>query len=197
VVAAAPGKVLRVSSEFNRGGLKVFLDHGEGLATTSNHLARALVHVGDVVRRGEPIALSGYSGLDGLVAFPWSAPHVHFNVWLDGEYVDPFAELGEISLWREGNEPEPPRGVEAEPFTPTTFSQRAVDDAVAHATEPALREALRSEVDLDVRAMNVMFQRNYYPTRFDARPPIYDGVHARAPRLSLPFRREDFVGIAL
>ncbi len=32
VVAPAPGKVLRISSEFNRGGLKVFLDHGRGCA---------------------------------------------------------------------------------------------------------------------------------------------------------------------
>lgn len=80
VVAPAPARVLRVSSEFNRGGLKVFLDHGRGLTTSSNHLARALVRVGDEVERGQPIGLSGYSGIDGFVAFPWSVPHVHFNV---------------------------------------------------------------------------------------------------------------------
>jgi murein DD-endopeptidase MepM/ murein hydrolase activator NlpD len=27
----------------NRGGLKVFIDHGRGVVTTSNHLGRALV----------------------------------------------------------------------------------------------------------------------------------------------------------
>src|SRR6185369_4667667 len=118
IVAPAPGKVLRVSSEFNRGGLKVFIDHGRGLATTSNHLARALVREGQTVRRGEPIALSGYSGIDSLIAFPFSAPHLHFNVWLDGAYVDPFAVEetptpppqapalpGETPLWKDGNDP--------------------------------------------------------------------------------------------
>ncbi len=196
VVAPAPAVVLRISSEFNRGGLKVFLDHGAGLVTTSNHLARSLVKVGDRVRRGEPIALSGYSGIDGFMAFPWSPPHVHFNVWLDGEYVDPFAIAGETPMWREGNQPEPPRGVEDEPFTPSVFSERALDDAIAHCKHFRVREELRSELDLPVRAMNLMFQRNYYPTRFDGKPPIYGEVHARAPRLSLPFRAEDFVGIA-
>jgi murein DD-endopeptidase len=91
VVAAAPGRVLRVSSEFNRGGLKVFVDHGRGLVTTSNHLGRALVRDGDLVRRGQPIALSGASGIDMFLMFPWNVPHVHFNVWLNGEPVDPFA----------------------------------------------------------------------------------------------------------
>ena len=57
--------------------------------------ARALVRPGDRVGRGETIAISGYSGLDGVVTFPWGTPHVHFNVWLDGLYVDPFAAPGE------------------------------------------------------------------------------------------------------
>ena len=47
------------------------------------------------------------NGIDGLTTFPFGAPHVHFNVWLDGEYVDPFAAPGETSLWRAGNWPVP------------------------------------------------------------------------------------------
>ena len=62
VVAPAPGIVLRVSNEFNRGGLKILIDHGYGVITTCNHLGRALVCVGDRVSRGEPVALSGASG---------------------------------------------------------------------------------------------------------------------------------------
>ncbi|CAN5146880.1 hypothetical protein BH09MYX1_BH09MYX1_07600 [soil metagenome] len=163
VVAPAPAKVLRVSSEFNRGGLKIFLDHGEGLVTTSNHLARALVRVGDVVRRGAPIALSGYSGLDGLFTFPWSVPHVHFNVWLDGESVDPFAAPGEISLWRDGNDPKPcdrEENVDDEPFRPTEWNESVVADAIAHCKDFRIREMLRHEPALDLRAMNALFQRS-------------------------------------
>ena len=59
------------------------------------------------MRRAQPVAISGYSGLDGFTTFPFGAPHVHFNVWLDGEYVDPFAITGETALWCNGNWPTP------------------------------------------------------------------------------------------
>lgn len=199
VVAAAPGKVLRISSEFNRGGLKVFIDHGRGLVTTSNHLARALVSVGDVVSRGQPVALSGYSGIDGLLAFPWSVPHVHFNVWLDGANVDPFAADGEASLWMGGNDPEV-----ADDHAPDSTSEsgltqwdaHAVADAIEACVDPKLKEMLYAERDLGCRAMNVLFFRNYYPTRFAGQPPVYAASLPRAPWLTLPFRAEDFVGVA-
>jgi murein DD-endopeptidase len=199
VVAGAPGRVLRISSEFNRGGLKIFIDHGRGLVTTSNHLARSLVSVGDVVDRGQPIALSGYSGIDALVAFPWSVPHVHFNVWLDGEYADPFAAHGEQSLWKDGNDPcgadgalRDDAGAEAQ----TAWDERLVEEAIARCKDAATREELRRETDLGARAMNVLFMRNYYPTRFEGRPPLYREHHAREPWLTLPFRAEDFDGVA-
>ncbi len=200
VAAAAPGRVLRISSEFNRGGLKVFIDHGDGLVTTSNHLARALVATGDLVQRGQVVALSGYSGLDGLIAFPWSVPHVHFNVWLDGEYVDPFAAAGETPLWHGGNDPLPldRAGSDAsEHYTPTTWNAEGVDATLASCADEATRCALDAERDPDFRAMNVLFQRNYYPTRFAARPALIVGTHARTARLSLPFCRDDFTGIVM
>ena len=200
VVAAAPGRVLRISSEFNRGGLKIFVDHGRGLVTTSNHLARPLVRVGDVVARGEPLALSGYSGIDALVAFPWSVPHVHFNVWLDGDYVDPFAARGETSLWTHGNEPRGASGSErdhdAGADARTAWDAELVETAIENCKDAATREELHRETDLGVRAMNVLFMRNYYPTRFEGRAPLYREVHPREPWLTLPFRAEDFDGIA-
>ena len=204
VTAAAPGVVLRISSEYNRGGLKVFIDHGRGLVSTSNHLARALVRIGDVVERGEPVALSGYSGLDALVSFPWSVPHVHFNVWLNGEYVDPFAAPGETALWQDGNSPQPAQRAAARGTTTRAAlhegsladcTDDALDAAIAACRDAQLRETLRSEPDRARRAMDVLFHRNYYPTRFDAAPPLYGEDRARAPHLSLPFRAEDFDGI--
>ncbi len=196
VVAAAPGKVLRVSSEFNRGGLKVFIDHGRGLVTTSNHLARALVRPGDVVRRGEPVALSGYSGLDGLVMFPWSVPHVHFNVWLDGAYTDPFAAEGETPLWIHGNEPRPHEGPVDEAWSPTPWDAAAVEEAIRACRPVETRAALEAERDPERRAMNTLFQLNYFPARFSALPRLVVGEHPREPRLTLPFRAEDFEGVA-
>lgn len=198
VVAAAPGRVLRISSEFNRGGLKVFVDHGDGLITTSNHLARALVSVGDVVARGQPVALSGYSGLDGLALFPWSVPHVHFNTWLNGDYVDPFsAEEDEPSLWLNVNDPVPHDGPRDEAFNPSPWNAAAVEDAAAACRVPAVAADLRAEPDLERRAMNTLLQLNYFPNRFERRPELLSTRFPRQPRLTLPFRAQDFVGIWL
>jgi len=197
VVAAAPGRVLRVSSEFNRGGLKVFVDHGRGLVTTSNHLGRALVREGDLVRRGQPIALSGASGIDMLLMFPWNAPHVHFNVWLNGEPVDPFAEPGEASLWRRQNDPVPDDGVADDGgVAPTAWDAATVDAAVSSCDVAAVRAELRAIERVELRAMAVLFQLNYYPTRFGARVGPHAAMFPREPRLDLPFRAADVVGVA-
>ena len=196
VVAAAPGRVLRVSSEFNRGGLKVFVDHGRGLVTTSNHLGRALVREGDLVRRGQPIALSGASGIDMLLMFPWNAPHVHFNVWLNGEPVDPFAEPGEASLWRRQNDPVPDDGqADDGGATPTAWDAPMIDAAIASCDVAAVRDELRAIERPELRAMAVLFQQSYYPTRFAARVAPYAATFPREPRLDLPFRAADVVGV--
>ena len=196
VVAAAPGRVLRVSSEFNRGGLKVFVDHGQGLVTTSNHLGRALVRVGDRVRRGQPIALSGASGLDMVLMFPWNVPHVHFNVWLGGEPVDPFAVAGEASLWRRSNDPVPDDGLAGDgAAVPTLWEAAEVEAAIATCDVAAMRDELRATPALEQRAMSLLFQMNYYPTRFANRRSPYGATFPREPRLDLPFRAGDVAGI--
>ena len=192
VVAPAPGRVALVVSEFNRGGLKVMLDHGAGLTTTSAHLARALVSEGEVVPRGAPIALSGASGLNFVAALGLDAPHLHFNTWLDGVPVDPFASPGEVSLWRTGdNEPVPDRAGDDEPVPPSGF-----DAWIASCRHPDLRARLEALDDLERRACHTIFYANYYPTRFARRVSPYASRPARRPLLDLPFRAEDYAGIA-
>ena len=199
VVTAAPGVVLRVSREFNRGGLKIFIDHGGGVVTTSNHLGRALVEAGDHVRRGQVIALSGYSGLDGLATFPWGIPHVHYNVWLDGVPVDPFARSGEIALWRGGNAPIPYAGspgiVADHAFECTAWDDVAIARALAACISDASRSEIEAVADRDQRAMALLFHQNYYPTRFRERPRIYASSHPRRPVLDLPFLAADYDGV--
>ena len=197
VVAAAPGVVRRVSTEFHRGGLKVFIDHGEGLVTTSNHLGRALVRPGDRVRRGDPIAVSAYSGIDGLTTFPFGAPHVHFNVWLDGEYVDPFAVTGETPLWRNGNWPVPCGANDRDEALapPTAWDRDALTRTLASCRHAATLREIEAIADDDERAMAVVFHRNYFPTRFAERPALVTRRNARRPRLDLPFRADDFDGV--
>lgn len=195
VLAAAPGQVVRVVSEFNRGGLKVFIDHGQGLMTTSAHLARALVREGEAVRRGQPIALSGYSGLDAFVTFPFGAPHVHFNTWLDGEPVDPFPHEGHASLWRAGDRPEPMGTAPDEAFEPSAYTEEGVAAAIAACKTASSRATLSSVEPLALRAAHTVIEMNYYPTRFAERPKLYAEAHPRTPRLDLPFPAERFDGV--
>lgn len=200
VVSPAPGVVLRVCNEFHRGGLKVIVDHGHGVITTSNHLGRALVEPGDKVARAEPIALSGGSGVDMVAAFPWNCPHVHFNVWLNGEYVDPFGYAGYSSLWVNDNDPTPHQPGEEPPaidedFQPTTFDSDKVEHAIDCCIDAELAANLRDVSDPAQKAVDTIFHMNYFPTRFSERPSVYAEEHQRQPLLDLPFRAEDFVGI--
>jgi len=63
-------------------GLFIVLDHGEGYTSVYGHASLTLVTRGERVRRNEVIALSGSTGRS-------TAPHLHFEILLNGEAVDP------------------------------------------------------------------------------------------------------------
>ncbi|MBI1946085.1 MAG: M23 family metallopeptidase [Deltaproteobacteria bacterium] len=198
VVAAAPGVVVATRSEYNRGGLKLYLDHGDGLMTSSNHLARALVGVGERVARGQPVALSGYSGIDALASFGAVAPHLHFNVYLGGVQVDPFAAPGETSLWQgENNQPHPARRCDADVLA-TSFDAAAVDALLQALHDRERRAVLGAIEDPWCRAWQLVIEANTYPTRFAAHEPARSlfRMATRVPRLTLPFSTGDFDGVA-
>ncbi len=81
VMAAAPGVVVR-AGRWSSYGRIVIIDHGMGVHTRYAHLSRVLVHVGDYVAPGAHI---GNSGASGRV----TGPHLHFEVRVDGEPIDP------------------------------------------------------------------------------------------------------------
>ena len=74
------------------GRLFLTVDHGGGLLSTCSFLSSLLVHKGDVVMRGQPVALSG-TGHPGD-----TTPNVHLGVRLNGVYVDPLDYLGSLSV---------------------------------------------------------------------------------------------------
>jgi len=198
VVTSAPGQILLISDDFNRGGLKIFIDHGQGIITTYNHLGRALVKVGDIVERGQTIALSGASGADAFLCFPWVAPHVHFNVWLNGQYIDPFAlqDSEQISLWRAGAHPLPHDATEdSEDYKPTDWDTESIQQGIEACKNADIRQKLLAIQDTGQQAMFLLMQQNYYPTRFASRPSLYKEAFSRIPLLDLPFRAEDFIGV--
>lgn len=63
-------------------GRFVVLDHGEGYTSLYGHASLTFVTRGQRVRRNEVIALSGSTGRS-------TAPHLHFEILLNGEAVDP------------------------------------------------------------------------------------------------------------
>jgi murein DD-endopeptidase MepM/ murein hydrolase activator NlpD len=81
VRAAGAGTVVDVGQDPVYGRF-VVIDHGEGYTTLYGHASLNLVNRGAQVRRNEVIALSGSTGRS-------TAPHLHFEVLLNGEAVDP------------------------------------------------------------------------------------------------------------
>ncbi|WMX15737.1 MULTISPECIES: M23 family metallopeptidase [unclassified Aureispira] len=195
VCTAAAGEVVAIESEFNRGGLKIFIDHGNGLMTCYAHLARSLVQVGTILKRGEAIALSGYSGLDALIFFPLGIPHIHFNVWLNGEPIDPFPYDDKTSMWRNGDLPIPAPERNDTPFEPSVYDAEQVAKMIAICKTASVRERLLGISSLKERATQTIIQMNYYPTRFDERHNVYDKKYLRSPRLDMPFSGTAFDGV--
>jgi murein DD-endopeptidase MepM/ murein hydrolase activator NlpD len=81
VRAVAPGLVRRASSDGINGRILV-LDHGRGVVTTYCHNDALLVRNGQHVDKGQIIARTGSSGRT-------TGPHLHYQIDLAGEPVDP------------------------------------------------------------------------------------------------------------
>ncbi len=89
VHASADGVVTLAQKLYFEGNC-VIIDHGLGLTTTSMHLSRIDVHVGQHVRAGQLIGLSGATGRV-------TGPHLHWSVRWEGAYLDP-ARLLRLNL---------------------------------------------------------------------------------------------------
>ena len=82
ILAPAKGVVRFAGNRANGYGNMVEIDHGFGYVTRFAHCSRLLVHDGEVVRRGQVIALVGATGLV-------SGPHLHYEVEVNGRQVNP------------------------------------------------------------------------------------------------------------
>lgn len=81
IFAAADGTVIR--AQWNSGyGRVVEIDHGYGITTVYAHCNTLAVKRGDHVVKGRNIAAMGSTGRS-------TGPHLHFEVRLDGNAVDP------------------------------------------------------------------------------------------------------------
>lgn len=74
ILATAPGEVIFVNDRNTSGyGLYVKIHHGYGYVSLYSHNSRNLVQVGDIVKKGQPIALMGRTGAA-------TGNHVHYEV---------------------------------------------------------------------------------------------------------------------
>lgn len=89
IMAVASGIVTWAGNRNGYGKL-VEVNHGEGYATRYAHSKLLLVKPGDVVKKGQIIALMGSSGRS-------TAPHVHFEVHKHGRPVDPATYIHQAS----------------------------------------------------------------------------------------------------
>lgn len=72
-------------------GRLVRVDHGGGIETCYAHLSKFYVHAGQEVRRGD---LLGAVGMSGRV----TAPHLHYEVRVNGRPVNPYQYLANSSV---------------------------------------------------------------------------------------------------
>jgi murein DD-endopeptidase MepM/ murein hydrolase activator NlpD len=81
-VYASAGGVVEYAGPHPQFGNLVEIDHGNGVITRYAHNSKVLVQVGQMVKRGQKISLSGHTGRA-------TGPHMHFEVRYKGAAQNP------------------------------------------------------------------------------------------------------------
>jgi murein DD-endopeptidase MepM/ murein hydrolase activator NlpD len=94
VRSAADGVVVLAEPVSGGYGRLVIVDHGGGVETYYAHLSRITVHTGQEVHRGDLVGAVGSSGRT-------TAPHLHYEVRIDGTPRNPQRFLANSSFFRQ------------------------------------------------------------------------------------------------
>ena len=86
--------IVQFADMFSGYGRLVVIDHGGGVETWYAHMSKLYVHTGQDVRRGE---LIGAVGMSGRV----TAPHLHYEVHLNGRPMNPYSYLANAGVVRQ------------------------------------------------------------------------------------------------
>ena len=81
IISSNDGKVVLAKNRFYSGN-SIIINHGQGIYTCYYHLSAFKVKVGDIVKKGQIIGLSGATGRI-------TGPHLHFSARVGGLQVDP------------------------------------------------------------------------------------------------------------
>ena len=82
IIATGNGKVVRVENKKRGYGKNVLIDHGYGFKTLYAHMYTIDVKNGDVVTKGQQLGTVGSTGTS-------TAPHLHYEVRIDGKAINP------------------------------------------------------------------------------------------------------------
>jgi murein DD-endopeptidase MepM/ murein hydrolase activator NlpD len=93
VIAVADGRIVELGWHGGYGNL-IVVEHAGGYTTRYAHLSAYAsdLAVGDEVRRGREIGFVGSTGRS-------TGPHLHFEIRLDGVYLDPLDDRLAFGLW--------------------------------------------------------------------------------------------------
>ena len=86
IVATADGMVTVAGWNSGGYGNMVDIDHGNGIMTRYGHGSQVVVSAGQYVRKGQLIMYMGSTGFS-------TGPHVHYEVHVDGQTVNPVSYL--------------------------------------------------------------------------------------------------------
>lgn len=87
VFATADGKIIRCGkAKSKNAGIEVVISHNEEYKTHYLHLSKVLVKKGDIVRKGDVIALSGNTGRS-------TGPHLHYSIKINEKSIDPYFHI--------------------------------------------------------------------------------------------------------
>jgi murein DD-endopeptidase MepM/ murein hydrolase activator NlpD len=89
----APADGIVVKTETNGGyGKVIYISHGDGLVTRYGHVSAYKARPGQRVSRGDVVALVGNTGRS-------TAPHLHYEVLLQGKPVNPMKFISDEGLF--------------------------------------------------------------------------------------------------
>jgi murein DD-endopeptidase MepM/ murein hydrolase activator NlpD len=86
IVATADGQVVTMENDVNGFGYYIIIKHKHGFYTRYAHMQSFRVKVGQRVQQGEVIGYIGNTGLS-------TGPHVHYEVHIGSDVVDPYKYL--------------------------------------------------------------------------------------------------------
>lgn len=89
-IKATNDGIIRIAKDRYYAGKSVVVDHGGGIFSQYYHLSKIYVKVGDRIKQGEVLGLSGDSGRV-------NGPHLHFGIFATGNSVNPLTFTKKIN----------------------------------------------------------------------------------------------------